>query len=236
MPSINELFSAPGSEAEEDFDLDMDKLMAGVDQSLAESNRFTAPVAEETETPAPDAPLETPHSPSEEAEAQEEPSETPSDPGGTPVVSESEPEESVSPPDPLGLLFAEAAKDATKRDRLLAALQEPKVTDTPSPTLPDDIEEGTVAARLWHDQQKTQADLAQIAQAQRTQAEATERQRAVAAADQAGAEGFAQRYAGRLDGDDVVRVAQAAGNSGLAARLAAGNDDLKGAYLQALES
>ncbi len=57
----------------------------------------------------------------------------------------------------------------------------------------------------------------------------------MAAAEQAGGE-FAARYAGRLDGDDVVRIAQAAGTSGLAARLAAGNDDLKGAYLQALES
>ena len=232
-PSINELFAAPGSEAEEDFDLDMDKLMAGVDQSIAASNRFSAGESEETETPP--EPTEPPSAPTEEAAQQEEPSETPPGTGVTPEVEAKEPEERVQPPDPLGLLFAEAAQDPSKRDRLLAALQEPKTAETTTPTLPDDIEEGTVAARLWHDQQRTQADLARIAESQRQSAEASERQRAVAAADQAGSE-FAARYAGRLDGDDVVRIAQAAGNSGLAARLAAGNDDLKGAYLQALES
>jgi hypothetical protein len=237
-PSINELFSAPGSEAEEDFELDMDKLMAGVDQSLAASNRFSTGEVETPEAP-PEHPGEAaPVSPSEEPPpAQEEPSEPSPDDGGSPEVETArEPEESVSPPsDPLGLLFADAAKDPAKRDRLLAALADQKPEPETAPSLPDDIEEGTVAARLWHEQQRTQADLAAIAKAQRDQAEATERQRAVAAADQAGSE-FAQKYAGRLDGDDVVRIAQAAGNSGLAARLATGTDDLKGAYLQALES
>lgn len=235
MPSINELFSAPGSEAEDDFEIDMDKLMAGVDTSIAESKRFSVGGTEETETPPEQpAPAPTP-SPRDEPEQQEETSEPPPDSGVTPEVEAREPEESVHPPDPLGLLFAEAAQDPAKRDRLLAALQDPKPEPTQVATLPEDIEEGTVAARLWQQQQSTQEQLAKIAEGQKAQSEALARKEATDAASAAGAE-FAARYDGRLDGDDVVRIAQAAGNSGLAARLAAGNENLKDAYLQALES
>ena len=56
----------------------------------------------------------------------------------------------------------------------------------------------------------------------------------VTAADAAGIE-FAARYP-QLEQSDIVAIAEVAGGSGLAARLANGNDDLKGAYIQALES
>ena len=232
-PSINELFSAPGSEAEEDFEIDMDKLMAGVDTSIAESTRFrgeeTPPEPPAEEEPAPEVPPspEPAEPPADVAPAEHGGEAHEESPGGTAPL----------PPatDPLGLLFAEAAQDPAKRDRLLAALADPKPEPTQVATLPEDIEEGTVAARLWQQQQSTQEQITRIAEGQKAQSEALARKDASDAASAAGAE-FAARYDGRLDGDDVVRIAQAAGNSGLAARLAAGNENLKDAYLQALES
>lgn len=240
MPSINELFSAPGSEAEDDFELDMDKLMEGVDQSMKESTRFSSPGDEEAPSPAEEAPAA-------EASPSPEPPEEPThtsveEPaashGGATGQEEETPGGSAPPPqaatDPLGLLFAEAAQDPIKRDRLLQALQEPKA-EVETAQMPEEFAEDSVAAKLWRDNQETKELVTRIAAGQRETAEAMERQRAVEAADRAGQE-FAARYAGKLDGDDVVRIAQMAGNSGLAARLATGNDDIKGAYLQALES
>lgn len=233
-PSINSMFSAPGSEAEEDFDIDMDKLLEGVDASLAESTRMREPAVtsqdppEPADEPEPDEPeLDDPG-----VEPEPEPS------SGEQTRVEEEPQ-GVSVPtasaDPLGLLIQEAVADPKRRDRVLAALrQEAEQPEVVTPSLPDDIEEGSVAARLWHEAQENKRLLGELAQSQRTQSETMARQNAAAAADTAGKE-FAAKYP-QLDNTEVIAIAQIAGGSGLAAKLADGADDLKGAYVQALES
>lgn len=237
MPSINNLFGAPGSEADEDFEIDMDKLLEGVDQSIAASTRIDPPPSPSfVNALDPDAPqYDTPDPESPDEEPEEEPSEPPEGSGNVQQVeAESQSEGSVTSPDPLGQLFAEAAQDPAKRDRLLEALRDPKPESTPVAQLPDDFEPGSPAARLWEENQATQRRLDEIAANQRSQAEQSAKDRAIAAADAAGKE-FSAKYPG-LDDADITRIAQAAGNSGLAARLATGADDLKAAYLQSLES
>jgi hypothetical protein len=245
-PSINEMFSAPGSEAEADFDLDIDKLMAATDTALAESQRFREPQMEDEAEP--DA------EPAPEPEADTEPEPEEGQPVGEPAGDEETTEESVAetpstPPvvaaDPLGLLPPErraallaidqaVQSDPARRDRILAALRDDVASPEPAAKLPDDFEEGSPAARLWAENQETKRQLAEIGKAQADIAAATARTNAAQAAEAAGAE-FARRYP-QLENDDVVRIAQAAGGSGLAARLANGADDLKGAYVQALET
>ena len=237
MPSLSELFGPPGAEAENDFEFDVDKLMGGVDQALKESSRFRdddvdeAPqIAAESEDEEP--PLE----PSDDVV--EEP------PSGDEVAPEEAQGEVAAPPiaDPLGLLPPErraallaidevVQADPAARDRVFQAIRPPEPAVA---QLPDDIEEGSVAARLWAESQETKAMLGQIAQGQRLQQEAFAKQAAVSAADAAGI-AFAERYP-MLESSDIVAIAQQAGQSGLAAKLVAGNSDLKDGYLQALES
>jgi hypothetical protein len=242
-PSINEIFGAPGSEADEDFDFDMDKLLAGVDQSISESKRFSDDNGV-SEQPEPSPEREPRPSPSEEPAETEVASEAPPDSGVLPEVEESGPE-AGHPPDPLGFLSPERrnllatldeamAGDPALRQRVLASLAEPIADAPPTPTLPEDIEEGTVAARLWHDQRATQAKLDELAEGQRKQNETFAQREAASAAQGAGAQLLAAYP--NLSGDDIVTIAQKAGASGLAGRLATDAPDLQGAYYQALES
>ena len=243
-PSLSELFGPPGTEAENDFEFDMDKLMGGVDKALAESSRFRDEVSSEEDDAAvgDDPVVEEPSDEEDHLAHGEQP------PGEEEPPGESAPE--ATPPviaaDPLGLLPPErraallaiddvVQNDPAKRDRVLAALADVPTPPT-IPTLPDDFEEGSVAARLWYEQQETRAQLAQIASGQRAQHEAFVKQSAVAAADAAGDE-FAARYS-QLEPSDVAAIAKTAAESGLVAKLTTGvnPENLKPAFAQALES
>jgi hypothetical protein len=241
VPSLSELFGPEGAEADNDFEFDMDKLMGGVDQAIAESSRFRDPGSESDEVSSEEGVDEDPP-PRVEAETDDDqPSVGDVEAGEEELAGASEPPP-PSAADPLGLLPPErraallaidevVQRDPAKRDRVLAALRDEAVV---APSLPEDIEEGSVAARLWHEQQETRAVLNQMAQGQRLQQEAFAKQAAVTAADAAGI-AFAQRYP-QLEASDIVAIAQEAGQSGLAAKLVTGTEDLRAGYLQALES
>jgi hypothetical protein len=242
------LFGPPGTEAENDFDFDMDKLIGGVDKALAESTRFRDDQgdevsSEENEAAVGDEPVveepsdEEGHQPLGEQTAGEEEPPGESAPEATPPVNAADPLGLLPPERRAALLAIDEVvqNDPAKRDRVLAALADQPVVPV-VPTLPDDIEEGSVAARLWHEQQETRAQLAQIASGQRAQHEAFVKQSAVAAADAAGDE-FAARYS-QLEPSDVAAIAKTAADSGLVAKLTSGvnPENLKPAFAQALES
>ncbi len=239
MPSIREMFTADEAEGVDDRDFDLDKLLAETDRALAESTRLDVPgieveggdlgpVAPEAEDP----PIEAEPEESDTSEPDEEPGgETQATSTGGHTV------------DPLGLLPPERQaallaldrvfqEDPAKRDAVYKTLS--AVPEPPAEEMPEEIEPGSVAATLWHQNQATQRQINEIAASNRAQQEAFAKQQAATAAERAGAN-FEARYEGKLTHDDVLAVARTAGATGMAARFAAGSDDLANSFEQALE-
>jgi hypothetical protein len=110
--------------------------------------------------------------------------------------------------------------DPAKRAAVFGILSgDSEAPPAPKPTLPDHIDPDSFEGTLWREQQETRAMLEQIAAQNRQVQEDSIRQRANAAAVDAGNR-FAQKYADKLSQDDVIEIAQFAGQSGITASFA----------------
>ena len=163
--------------------------------------------------------------------------------------------------DPFGLLPAERRAALLELDRVLIAdpAKREQITrvliggEAPAPTaaapaaparptLPPEIDPGSYEARMWEDNQALREQIAQLDQTVRGQAQRTEEQQRadfMARSAQAAAQSFAQRYHSQLDPADVMRIAQTAGNTGVAGAYAAAPafaGNLQGAYEKAMEA
>ena len=265
-PSIRSLFADPGDEVGDDeTDIDLDHLMElSVDASRA-SSKLREPGLEQmfsdgeggsgSHSPEP-AGGQAPE-PDEESEEQA--------PHTEPALAEEEPPGDEAPlpdttvaaerplADPLGLLPPErraqllaldqiTQADPAALERMLAAVRAPAPSAPVAPTMPEEFEPGSPAARLWEENQATRAELARLGAGQAETQRVLAQQAAGAAANDAGMT-FSARYAGKINESDLLEIAQSAAASGLAGRLTMGADgrplsgpELTAGYLQALET
>jgi hypothetical protein len=242
-PNINDILGSPDLAAEAaDTDFDLDKFLSETDNIIASKT-----AEQRSDQPAPEGASDPEGAPTPPVEAVGGEAA-----GGEPegVGVDTPPPEAVPPsaPDPLAELSPERRAQLIALDRYmsehpdaLTRITEPPPPPAPEPiTLPEHIDPGSVEAELWTKQEEQRRLLEEIKAGQdRTQQEmATERLRQVSqtAAQTAGAN-FAARYTGKLTQDDVLAIAQLAGQ-GIAGRLAAQAttpEEITAAYDEALE-
>src|ERR1700676_5111362 len=243
MPNINDMLN-PVRDLEvgaEDFDVD--KFLTEADSIIASKT-----AEQRSDQPAPEGASDPEGAPSPPVDAVvgAEPSG-----GGEPEVAgaETPPPVDVPPaPDPLAQLTPERRAQLLALDHYmpeppeaLSTLTAPPPPAVPEPiALPEHIDPGSVEAQLWTEQQKQGQLLEEIRTGQKQTAPdlATDRLRQVSqqAAQTAGANSAA-RYTGKLDQNDVLAIAQVAGQ-GIAGRLAAQAttpEEITAAYDEALE-
>lgn len=256
MANIKDLFSEiePGTD-DADVEIDLDKVLSSVTDIL--NDRPPTPDSPPSREAATEPEAETAPRPEvesdelggevdvtvggEDAEAEED-EETPPSPETSPPPAAAHDPLMDLPPERRAALLAldqTVMADPDKRAKVFGILSGD--SDAPSvqaaPSLPEHIDPDSFEASLWRDNQDLKAQVAQIGQATRVQAEATAQERARAAASTAAAN-FGSKYADRLSEADIVEIAQYAGQTGLAGAFMstaeAKNDPVVG-YTQALE-
>ena len=221
MASIRELFADPElNEEGGEEQIDLNKVLDEVTNVL---NDRTPPPERESSTPEDEAPSDPDQSAAADEEGDGEEEEEPEAPESVPAAS-------VPPSDPLAEPERRAAllaldqtlmSDESKRAEVFRILSgEPRVQAPPPPTLPEHIDPDSFEATIWKEQQATNARIAEISEHTRLQQEAFEKQRANAAAMEAGNR-FAQKYAGKLDQNDILEIAKYAGTTGIAGTFTA---------------
>jgi hypothetical protein len=243
MPSISDIFGSPGIDEENNTDFDLDKFFSEADKLIESKNA-------ELETPAPEVATTTEGAPSSAGvgDAEEAP---PSGRGDEGSGAEPPPPDAVlaPAPDPLAEIPAERraqllALDEYMREhpdalsRIVEPVAEPKPPEPP--TLPDHIDPGSVEAELWLGQQEQKRMLLEQKTMLDQQAQERAADRLAQVSQQAAISAgntFAARYEGKLTRDDVLAIAQVAGQ-GIAGRLAAQAktpEEITAAYDEALE-
>ena len=250
MGSIADLFRELEPGTEDDSQIDIDKVLAEVTNVLNDRpspTGLTAPGPVDDDEPPPAAEVAEPDPVAGQPDAvlgEDEEVEVEAEvppPPPTPLLETADPLLELPPERRAALLALDQTimADEAKRAAVFKILSgDSEAPAPPRPTLPEHIDPESFEAELWRGQQEIRAAQEQMAAQSRAAQEQSVRERAHAAATEAGNR-FAAKYADRLTQDDVVEIARFAGQSGITASFASTAEARANpvvAFEQALES